>query len=316
MAEVVALGELLIDFTYVSGDEEGYPTLAAHPGGAPGNFLAAMKAYGHTGAMIGKVGADAFGALLRGTLERAGIDVSGVVADPAVFTTLAFVTLDGRGERTFSFARKPGADVCLTSEEVDWGQIDRCRDFHFGTLSLTRDPARSATRQAVEYARERGKWISFDPNLREPLWGDLEEARREMLWGIGRADLVKISGEEVEFLWGCGPEEGAGRLHEAGVTVAFVTLGSEGCYASLKGGGGRYVPALRDVAPVDATGAGDIFGGAALSRLLGVEKPLDGLTLSDVEEAARFGCGAAGLSTQRYGGMSSVPALEEVLKRY
>ncbi len=314
MYDVVALGELLIDFTLTGTDPMGYPALQAHPGGAPGNLLAALSAYGCKTAMIGKVGADTFGALLLDTLQGKGIQVSGVVPDPRVFTTLAFVTLDPSGERTFSFARKPGADVCLDPTEVDINLIDNCRCFHFGALSLTAQPAREATRMAVRRAREGGRWVSFDPNLRLPLWESPELAREEMLWGLGQADIVKISGEEVDFLWGCGPEEGAQRLHGLGVRVAFVTLGPEGCLVSGNGCSLR-VPALAGVRPVDTTGAGDIFGGAALSRLLHTAKPLADLTQEDLAGAARFASAAAGLSTERRGGISSVPTLDEVLER-
>lgn len=314
MYDVVALGELLIDFTDTGADELGHPILTAHPGGAPGNFLAALTAYGCKTAMIGKVGEDAFGRMLWKELTDRGIGVSGVVRDPDVFTTLAFVTLDQRGERSFSFARKPGADTCLAFSEVDLGLIDGCRVFHFGTLSLTDEPAREATRQTVAYAREQGKWLSFDPNLRPPLWRDLETARAEMLWGLGQADIVKISAEETDFLWHCEGEEAAQRLHGLGVKIAFVTLGAEGCLVS---GNGfiRRVPALPGIRAVDATGAGDIFGGAALSRLLQTGKGLEALTGEDLEAAARFGCAAAGLSTQKRGGISSVPPLAEVLGR-
>lgn len=314
MRDVVALGELLVDFVWQGENEGGYPTLSAHPGGAPGNFLAALSVYGCGCAMIGKVGDDAFGALLRKSLAQAGIDGQGVVTDRSVFTTLAFVTLDERGERSFSFARKPGADTCLRFEEVKLELIDNCRDFHFGSLSLTHQPARDATRRAVAYARERGKWISFDPNLRPPLWDDLEEARAQMRWGIGQADVVKLSGEEARFLWDCGPEEAARRLHDLGVKIAFVTLGAEGCLASGNGAVCR-VPALAGVDPVDTTGAGDIFGGAALSRLLGLDKPLERIAALELEAAARFATAAAGLSTQRHGGMTSVPPLSQVLER-
>lgn len=314
MYDVVALGELLIDFTYTGADELGHPILTGHPGGAPGNLLAALAAYGCQTAMIGKVGEDAFGHMLLKELGDRDIDVSGVAVDDTVFTTLAFVTLDDQGERTFSFARKPGADTRLTADQVDLGLLDRCRVLHFGTLSLTDEPAREATRQAVAYAKERGKWLSFDPNLRPPLWRDLERAQTEMLWGLGQADIVKISAEETDFLWHCGPEEAAQNLHDLGVKIAFVTLGSEGCLVSGNGFS-RRVPGLPGIRAVDATGAGDIFGGSALSRLLQTGKGLEELTGEDLEHAARFGCAAAGLSTQRRGGISSVPPLAQVLER-
>lgn len=310
----VALGELLIDMIGESVDSAGYPTLKGNPGGAPANFLAALSAYGISAGFIGRVGDDAFGAMLRRTLEAGGIDCSALQVDKAAFTTLAFVTLDPSGDRSFSFARKPGADTCLTPDEVPGALIDHCRVFHFGTLSLTQDPAREATRRAVAYAREQGKWVSFDPNLRPPLWDDLDRARREMLWGLGQADIVKLSGEEACFLWQCGPEEAAAQLHSLGVKIAFVTLGAEGCLVSGNGVS-RQVSALEGVRPVDTTGAGDIFGGAALSRLLQTGKALEELTGEDLEQAAQFGCAAAGLSTQKQGGMTSVPGLEDVLSR-
>ena len=229
MIDVVALGELLIDFAALSTDGSGYPILAAKPGGAPANFLAAVNACGKKTALLGKVGDDPFGHLLLGTLRRAGIETRGVVLDPAVFTTLAFVTLDERGERSFSFARKPGADTRLSWEEVDTSLIDEAKVFHFGNLSLTDEPARTATQKSVAYAKAKGKLICCDPNLRPPLWPDAESAREQMLWSLRQADVVKISDNEADFLWGCGPEEGADRLlKEYGVSLAMVTLGPEG----------------------------------------------------------------------------------------
>lgn len=314
MYDVTALGEVLIDFAARSTDEAGYPTMAANPGGAPCNLLAALSAYGCRTAFLGKVGDDAFGRLLLGTLQRAGIETRGVVADPSVFTTLAFVTFDGAGERSFSFARKPGADTRLRADELELSLIDDCRDFHFGTLSLTDEPARTATRKAVDYAREHGKWISFDPNLRLPLWPGRSEARREMLWGLGQADIVKLSDEETGFLWGdISPEEAAEKLRREGIRAVFVTLGPKGCYYSGNGYGG-YVEAPKGIRPVDTTGAGDIFGGSALSRLLKTGKDLTELTGEDLRHAATFACCAASLSTQTLGGISSVPPEKAVLE--
>lgn len=314
MVDVVALGELLIDFAPVSADAAGYPTVAAKPGGAPANFLAALSRFGAKTALIGKVGEDSFGKLLRQTLETEGVDTRGLVSDPSVFTTLAFVTLDGRGERSFSFARKPGADTCLSADEIDFSLIGETRVFHFGTLSLTHEPARSATRKAVAYARGLGKTLSFDPNLRRPLWESEAEAGEQILWGLSQADLVKISDEEVDFLWGCAPEAGAEKLvSEYGVSLAFVTCGAEGCYFRTRTVSG-HADALSGIAVVDTTGAGDIFGGSALWKLLQTKKPPEELTGEELTDIARFGCVAAGLSTTRYGGISSVPSLYEVLE--
>ena len=314
MYDVTAIGELLIDFANKSTDENGYPTLAANPGGAPGNFLAALSAYGCSTAFLGKVGEDAFGNLLITTLKKAGVETEGIVRDPSVFTTLAFVTIDSTGNRSFSFARKPGADTQLTFEELNMALIKGCRDFHFGTLSLTDDPVRTATRKAVEYAKNEGKWISFDPNLRKPLWKNLDEARRQMLWGLQQADIVKISDEEIDFLWGCSCEQASKKLHEEfGVKIAFITLGPKGCYYSGNGFHGT-VKTPSGIHPVDTTGAGDIFTGAALSRLLALGKSLSHIGDNDLCQAAKFACCAASLSTQYYGGIPSVQPLKEVNK--
>ena len=314
MYDVIALGELLIDFAPRGVDDAGYPTMAANPGGAPCNFLAALNACGGKTAFIGKVGDDAFGHLLKGTLTDAGIDTKGLVVDPEVFTTLAFVTLDERGDRSFSFARKPGADTQLRWEEVDRAMIDEARVFHFGTLSLTDEPARTATQKAVTYAKSRGKLITCDPNLRRPLWKTEAAAREQILWSLGQADVVKISDEEVEFLWNCTPEEGADKLlAEYGVGLAMVTLGPRG--ALLKTANARCFVGAPQVTPVDTTGAGDIFGGSAVYRLLELNKPISGLTEADLAYIGKFAATAASLSTEFAGGIPSIRDKETVLKR-
>ena len=311
--DVVALGELLIDFTCVSADAEGYPTMAAHPGGAPANFLAALAKFGAKTALMGKVGNDAFGKLLEGTLRKAGICTDGLILGEDVFTTLAFVTLDETGDREFSFARKPGADTRITFEELNLSLIDEARVFHFGTLSLTDEPARTATQKAVAYAKAGGKLITYDPNLRKPLWKDLAEAREQLLWGLGQADVVKISDEEVEFLFGLAPEAGAAHIRrEYGVKLVFVTCGKDGCFFQNEKASG-WVPALSGIRVADTTGAGDIFGGSAVWKLLQLSKAPEELTGEALEEITRFACTAAGLSTTRPGGISSVPEYEAVL---
>lgn len=307
MYDVVALGELLIDFAPVSTDESGYPTIKAQPGGAPGNFLAALQKYGCSTALIGKVGADSFGKLLLGTMTEKGISTQGIITDPTVFTTLAFVTLDATGNREFSFARKPGADTCLTAEEVPYDLLDGCSVFHFGTLSLTSEPARTATRKAVAYAKEHGKLISFDPNLRKPLWPNDEAAKEQMEWGLHQSDIVKISNEEIEFLWGLSPEEGAQKLlNEYGVRLVYATLGPKGCHFANRNGCGE-VASPAGIHVVDTTGAGDIFGGSAMSRFLRFAKAPEELTVEEMRAVTRFACCAASLSTQTHGGINSVP---------
>lgn len=314
MIDVVALGELLIDFTMQSVDADGYPTMAAHPGGAPANFLAALAKFGKKTALLGKVGTDKFGRLLKGTLEDANIDTRGLICADDVFTTLAFVTLDEGGNREFSFARKPGADMHIYFDELNLTLIDEAKVFHFGTLSLTDEPARETTKKAVAYAREKGKLITYDPNLRKPLWSDMETAKQQMLWGLHQADVVKISDEEVEFLFGMGVEEGAAHiLSNFGVKLVFVTCGADGCYYRNALCSGK-VPSLRGVQVKDTTGAGDIFGGSAVYRLLECGKAPEAIEDNELREIVRFACTSAGLSTMRYGGISSVPEYEEVIR--
>ena len=313
MIDVVALGELLIDFAARSTDPAGYPTMAANPGGAPGNFLAALNAYEKKTAFLGKVGNDAFGHLLCNTLRTAGIETKGILVDDSVFTTLAFVTFDEKGDRSFSFARKPGADTQLCWEEIDKSLIDQARVFHFGTLSLTDEPVRTATQKAVAYAKEQGKLITCDPNLRLPLWPTEAAAREQMLWSLRQADVVKISDNEVEFLWGCDPETGAEKLlQEFGVSLAMVTLGPDGCL--LKTRNAAFRGSCPKVHPVDTTGAGDIFGGSAIARLLELDKSPAALTQEDLAYIGRFAATAASLSTEHSGGIPSIPAKEAVLQ--
>lgn len=312
MYDVAALGELLIDFTCLSTDTDGYPTMAAHPGGAPANYLAALTKFGAKTAMIGKVGSDAFGRLLIKTLKGAGIDTRGMLVSDDVFTTLAFVTLDDSGNREFSFARKPGADTQLRFDEIDLSVIDASKVLHFGTLSMTNEPARDATYKAVEYAAGHGKLISFDPNLRKPLWDDLDEAKRQKLWGLKHADIVKISDEETEFLFGIAPEEAAKHIVDSfGVRLVYVTCGAEGCFYRTKTASG-FVKALSGIAVKDTTGAGDIFGGSAMYGLLKAGGVPEKLTAEELKEIVSFACASAGLSTTRAGGISSVAELIEV----
>jgi sugar/nucleoside kinase (ribokinase family) len=225
---------------------------------------------------------------------------------------MAFVTLSPEGERSFSFARKPGADTCLRMDECDLSLIQKAKVFHFGTLSLSHQPARDATRSAVALAKDCGKLITFDPNLRMPLWESAESAAEFMHWGLKQANAAKISDDEVRFLFGCGPEEGARIIREEYHTeLVFVTCGAKGCYFAAEGGAGWvYAP---KVTAVDTTGAGDIFFGAAVSRLLKLGKPLHKLTEKELIRAAAFGCTAASLSTQSNGGIPSIPSEEEVL---
>ena len=314
MIDVVALGELLIDFTSQGVDAEGYPTMAAHPGGAPANFLAALAKFGAKTALLGKVGDDTFGKLLTTTLKNAGIETKGLIASKDVFTTLAFVTLDESGDREFAFARKPGADTCIQYEGLDLSLIDQAKVFHFGTLSLTNEPARSATYRAVAYAKSKGKMITYDPNLRIPLWDDLNEAKKQLLWGLQQADVVKISDEEVQFLFGLDVEQGAAYiLDKYDVKLVFVTCGADGCWFQNAKAKGK-VPSLQNIKVVDTTGAGDIFGGSAVWQLLQLNILPEELNEEQLQNIVRFACTSAGLSTTKSGGISSVPELNTIVQ--
>ena len=276
--DVVALGELLIDFTAQGAGADGYPLMAAHPGGAPANFLAAIARLGGRTALLSKVGADAFGTMLTGTLREVGVDTRGVVVAEDAFTTLAFVTLDAHGERS---------------------------------LSLTDEPARGATRRAVAFAKERGKLITFDPNLRPPLWRSPDDAREQMLWGLGQADVVKLSDNEVGFLFGLSPREGAAYIRERfGTQLVFVTCGADGCeFASLRAQG--HVDGLKGLTVTDTTGAGDIFGGCAVWRLLQSGKPPAALDEAELRGIAEFACRVAGRSTEKSGGISAITEMPD-----
>lgn len=318
MYDVIALGELIVDFAFQYACEvDGYPVMAAHPGGAPANFLAAIQKFGGRTALISKVGSDAFGKMLLSTLETAGINTDSVATSDEVFTTLAFVTFDEEHNRDFSFSRKPGADTCLKKEEVRFHLINETTIFHFGSLSLTDDPARETTRLAVTYAKQKGKTISFDPNLRKPLWKSLDSAKEEILWGLGQSDIVKLSDDEMLFLFGSiTVEEAATRLLcEYGVKLVYITLGKHGCFFMNQNASGM-VPALDVENVLDTTGAGDIFGGSAMWALLQTGKKPEDLELADLGKIVHFACASASISTTKFGGISSIPPRKEMLEQY
>lgn len=312
MYDVIALGELLIDFAPQSTNEAGYPVLSANPGGAPGNFLAALSKYGCKTAMIGKVGEDTFGKLLVQTMKNAGIDTSGIIMDPGVFTTLAFISLDASGNRDFSFARKPGADTCLKPEEINEFLFSDAKVFHFGTLSLTDEPAASATRRAVELAKKHSLLISVDPNLRKPLWKSEEDAKTAIEWSLRQADIVKISDEEIDWLWGLSPEQGAWKLlTEYNVSLVYATLGPKGCYAATRRQSVN-IQSPSGIHVVDTTGAGDIFGGSAMSQFIQCGKSPSELSEEELKKIVQFACTTASLSTQKHGGITSVPDIMQI----
>ncbi len=312
MYDITAIGELLIDFTPAGQTERGDLLFARIPGGAPANVLAAAARLGGKTAFLGKVGRDAFGAFLRATLDGLGICTEGLCADPRVNTTLAFVQLDEHGDRSFSFYRKPGADVMLTYEEVRRDLVDSCRILHFGSVSLTDEPSRSATLQTAKYAREQGKIISYDPNYRPPLWEDAETAREQMLRGLRLADVVKVSGEELQLLSGAaGLEEGSARLAGYGPSLILVSLGEKGAFYRLGQLTGRQ-PTFQ-VNTIDTNGAGDSFFGAVLHRLSGKSlADIRAMGREELEDILSFANAAGSITTTRKGSIPALPTLEEI----
>jgi fructokinase len=312
--DVVCLGELLVDFTQAGFSDAGIRLFEQNPGGAPANAVCALARLGAKTAFIGKVGADTHGDFLRQTLAENNVDTSGLVSDSAVFTTLAFVSLDARGERSFSFARKPGADTCLRPEDLPVPLLESAKIFHLGSLSLTDEPARSATLEAVRRAKGAGALISYDPNYRAPLWPGEEAAVSRMKSVFPLADLVKVSEEEAELLTGRKDRaEAAHAIMAEGPGCVVVTLGAEGAEGFTRQHR-AYAPATK--APVvDTTGAGDAFWGGFLYQFLKTgEKPAD-LTPQRLLQCVTFGNAAASLSVQKRGGIPSLPRLEEIEKK-
>ena len=310
--DVTALGELLIDFTQNGLSEQGNPLFEANPGGAPCNVLAMLRKLGKRCAFIGKVGRDGFGRQLAAVAADAGIDLRGLRYDPDVHTTLAIVqTLPG-GDRDFSFYRKPGADANLTVEDLDRGLLESCRIFHFGTLSLTGEPCRSATREAVALARKAGALISFDPNLRPPLWDNLEEARAQIGWGLAQCDILKIADNELAFMTGEDDfDKGAALLQRQypNIRLLNVTAGAQGSY-SFCGDVHTFQPGCTLGGVIETTGAGDTFCASVLNFVL--EHGLDGLSETELAAMLRFANAAAYLVTTKKGAIRSMPAREQV----
>ncbi|MBQ7473356.1 MAG: carbohydrate kinase [Oscillospiraceae bacterium] len=314
--DVIALGELLIDFTENGRSAQGNPLLEANPGGAPCNVLAMLQKLGKRTAFVGKVGRDMFGAQLREAAESAGICMDYLLEDAHVHTTLAFVKTFPNGDRDFSFYRDPGADMMLRADELPLQAIEKARIFHFGTLSMTHPDVRFATRKAVTVAKEAGALISFDPNLRPPLWYDLEEARQQIAWGLSRCDILKIADNELEFMTGeTDFDKGAARLRETypNIKVLNVTAGADGSY-SYTGGKRVFVPSFRLGGTIETTGAGDTFCACVLNYVL--EHGANALSESQLTDMLRFANAAAYLVTTRKGAIRSMPEraqVEEIL---
>lgn len=310
MNDITSVGEILIDLTQYERNRQGIPCFAANPGGAPANLAVAAARLGAKTAFIGKVGDDSFGAFLRGTLEENGVDVSGMVTDPRQHTTLAVVSLDKSGERSFSFYRDPSADVNLAPEEIDPLQIKNSRFLHFGSVSLTADPARCATLYAARTARENGVCISYDPNYRPSLWPNEEIAIERMLEPLELVDILKVSDEELPLLSGTADlEKGSAILAEKGIRLVLVTLGADGAFYRFHGKTG-HVPGIPCTVG-DTNGAGDTFFGATLAQLSRLES-LDALDTDTLETILFYANKAASITTSRHGAIPAMPTFEEV----
>ncbi|MBR4474812.1 MAG: carbohydrate kinase [Oscillospiraceae bacterium] len=310
--DVVALGELLIDFTENGTSAQGNPLMEANPGGAPCNVLAMLKKLGKNCAFIGKVGEDLFGRMLREEIVRAGICDEALLTDPDARTTLAFVKTFPNGDRDFSFYRNPGADMMLREDELPLEMLKDTRIFHFGTLSMTHPSVRRATKTAVRTAKEAGALISFDPNLRPPLWANLEEAREQIGWGLGQCDILKIADNELKFMTG-EDDFGAGaavlRERYPNIRILNVTAGGDGSW-SWCGSETVFEPACSLGGVIETTGAGDTFCACVLNDVL--EYGIDGRKESDLHRMLRYANTAAYLVTTRKGAIRSMPEREEV----
>ena len=309
--DVTALGELLIDFTDNGKSAQGNTLFEANPGGAPCNVLAMLNKCGHPTAFIGKVGKDIFGLKLKSTLEEVGINTSNLIVDENARTTLAFVQTFEDGDRDFSFFRNPGADMLLTAQEVDEELIKDSRIFHFGTLSMTHDGVREATKRAIAVAKESGAVISFDPNLRPPLWNSLEDAKVQVAYGLGQCDVLKISDNEIQ--WFTGEEDfdaGIAKLRkEYDIPLTLLSMGRDGSRAYYKDLKVEAAPFLQE-STIETTGAGDTFGGSCLHYIL--KYGLDDLDESRLKEMLTFANAAASIVTTRKGALRVMPEIEEV----
>jgi len=312
MLDVVACGELLIDFTPTSHAEKGKIAFEQNPGGAPANVLTALSRLGKRTSFIGAVGNDAFGQFLKQTLLDLNIGATGLIMTSEAPTTLAFVHINEHADRSFHFYRNPGADTLLRDTDIDADLVAGARLFHFGSLSLTHEPARAATRKAVEIAKNNQRLVSFDPNYRASLWNDEEEAKRIILSGISQAHIVKLSEEEVAFL------APAAEIHEAtdwliqeyGNQLILVTLGAKGCFYRTQDHCG--IVRGFNVNAVDTTGAGDAFFGGMLYQILEAKEEIATISPTKLEKMIRFANAVGALATTKTGAIPAMPSLEEV----
>lgn len=312
--DVVTLGELLIDFTDNGKSAQGNTMFEANPGGAPCNVLAMLNRFGHPTAFIGKVGKDIFGLKLKSVLEEVGIDTSNLIVDEDARTTLAFVQTFEDGDRDFSFYRNPGADMLLTADEVNEELVKSAKLFHFGTLSMTHEGVREATKKAIRLAKEAGAVVSFDPNLRPPLWKSLDDAKEQVAYGLTQCDVLKISDNEIQ--WFTGEEDfdkGIEKLRqEYDIPLILLSMGRDGSRAYYKDLRVE-LPSFIQKETIETTGAGDTFGGCCLHYVL--EYGLDGLNEERLKEMLTFANAAASIITTRKGALRVMPQVEEV-KRF
>lgn len=309
MTDITAVGEILIDLTQSGVNASGVPEFAANPGGAPANLAVAATRLGATAAFVGKVGTDSFGTLLKNTLVENNVDVSGLAVDAKNRTTLAVVALDAAGERTFSFYRDPSADVNLQIADI---HLHDTKFLHFGSVSLTAEPARSATLYAVKTARENGAFISYDPNYRPSLWSNEEMAIEQMAAPLTMVDVLKVSDEELPLLTGTADlDAGSKLLAKKGISLVLVTLGANGAYYRFKGHTG-HISGVK-VAVGDTNGAGDTFLGATLAQLAKFQR-LEDVTIDQLEAIIAISNKAAAITTSRHGAIPAMPTYEEVFQ--
>ena len=314
--DVIALGELLIDMTDNGCSKQGNTLFEANPGGAPCNVLAMLNKLGNKVGFIGKVGNDIFGNKLKNILKEVGIDVSNLMIDEQYRTTLAFVETKEDGDRDFSFYRNPGADMMLKKEEICEENLKDTRLFHFGTLSMTNEGVREATKYAVRVAKENGALISFDPNIREPLWKTLDEAKEQTRYGLGVCDILKISDNEIQWLTGEQDfTEGVKRIREEfSIPLILVSMGKDGSRAYYENEKNEEimveVPAVLNDHTIETTGAGDTFMGCVLHHVL--EKGLGSFEREDLLQMLQFANAAASIITTKKGALRVMPSLEEI----
>ncbi|MDD3338291.1 MAG: carbohydrate kinase [Lachnospiraceae bacterium] len=309
--DVTAMGELLIDFTENGISRQGNPVLEANPGGAPCNVLAMLQNLGDSTAFIGKVGRDMFGDRLKKTVQAIGIDTKGLVQDENIRTTLAFVHTHEDGDREFSFYRNPGADMMLTDEEINEEVIMNSRIFHFGTLSMTNETVRNATLKALEIAKQSGCIISFDPNIREPLWNDMEEARQQVYKGLSYCNVLKISDNEIQWLTGeADYSDGVLQIrNQFDIDMILVSMGNAGSRVYYYGNMVEANSFLQE-GTIETTGAGDTFCGCILHYIL--KWGLKDITKSQLREMLTFANAAASIITTRKGALCVMPTEQEI----